>query len=140
MLKTPVIVRLQAAPMGTGDVLSIFILKGVIMLLSDLHWEGPNSLEEICIWGIGPMKMLNEIFSEHVEEDEDERLTYLYYEMRNKIEGMEKTLNRFGHEMLFGNVSIENQNILKKIPGRGQKEVKELLEKLVEKYSKEVVC
>ena len=103
------------------------------MLLSDLHWKGQDSLEEICIWGIGPMKELNEILSEY--DENDQRITFLYYELRGKLEQTEKALCRFINEMTYGNVSVQNQQLLKKIPGRAQKEAKELLETLAEKYA-----
>jgi hypothetical protein len=95
------------------------------MLLSELHWEGPQSLEELNTWGLDPLKEFIEIFDEtygqNIYGPEDGRAVFLYYQMRGLVEGIEKTLYRFMTEM-DGDKSIEDQNkiLVDRIPQHKQ--------------------
>ena len=62
-----------------------------------------DGLEEIVTWGILPLKELVSIMDEELEVVKDEplnheRLLFLMYELRNKLEDVEKTLYRFEDE------------------------------------------
>ena len=97
------------------------------MLLSELHWGGPQSLEELDTWGLDPLKEFIEIFDEtygqrqNISEPEDGRAVFLYYQMRGLVEGIEQTLYRFMTEM-DGDKSIEDRNkiLVDRIPQHSQ--------------------
>jgi len=74
---------------------------GKAMRLCDFHYEGGGNLEELIIWGTGPMKELVNILDETIDDMDDvdcERLLFIMYELRNKIEDLEGAIYRFINE------------------------------------------
>ncbi len=67
-------------------------------MLHQIKWDDGLGLEEIVTWGLNPIKELLEILDEH-NEDEDSRLTFFYYEIRNKLQEIEATLYRMRREI-----------------------------------------
>ncbi|MBN2178223.1 MAG: hypothetical protein JW743_02185 [Deltaproteobacteria bacterium] len=66
------------------------------MRLKDIDWNGGKGAEEVVIWGIKPIQWLLELFDEtFIQEDlepEDERATWFYYELRDKVDELERYL------------------------------------------------
>jgi hypothetical protein len=75
------------------------------MLLEELHWEGPQTIEDLNTWGIDPILDQLERFDEYcqptswgqISGEEDPVLVYFYYELRHKVERLQRAIYR-----LFG--------------------------------------
>ncbi len=65
--------------------------------ITDIKWTGDRTFEEIVIWFCDPMKEFLEMHDEHSEEN-DVRATFLYYEMKNKVDDLSKLLYRLMHD------------------------------------------
>jgi len=63
------------------------------MSLSHYKWENGDNLEEIVVWTINPMMELLEMYDEYTEEENDKRLTFFYYALREKLEELEEVIN-----------------------------------------------
>ena len=70
------------------------------MRLSEIKWEGPETLDEVIIWGVEPLKELDRILDERIEDlEDDKRLLYVHYMIRNGLEELEDALNRLAGEI-----------------------------------------
>ena len=62
--------------------------------ISDIEWQGATTFEEMDVWFCLPMleflKMFDEEFVMNQHGPEDERAAFYYYEMRNKVEDLQK--------------------------------------------------
>ena len=65
------------------------------MNLSRFDWEDGNNLEKITIWVSDPMKQLLEIYNEYTEENNDKRLTFFYYALREKLEELDEVIYKW---------------------------------------------
>ena len=75
------------------------------MLLEELKWEGPQTMEEVVTWGILPMQGLLERLDEYCQPSvlsnhpEDPAMVFFYYDFKVKIKRLEKTLYRLMDEI-----------------------------------------
>lgn len=73
------------------------------MLLEELQWEGPETVEEIKAWGIEPLLTELELFDHYCTPDtgeaEDPLLSYFYYSMRSRVQRLQKVLYRMADQM-----------------------------------------
>ncbi|MBN2282754.1 MAG: hypothetical protein JXO48_02580 [Deltaproteobacteria bacterium] len=70
------------------------------MRLKDVKWENGKGAEDVVLWGIAPMKWLIDMFDGHevdgaVEVDE-EKVMWLFYELKNKLDDLEEYLLMVG--------------------------------------------
>lgn len=70
------------------------------MLLEDIKWEGPSTVEEIHAWGIEPLLDQLEVFDYYCERHfESSALGFFYYDFRDRVERLNRALYRFADEM-----------------------------------------
>ena len=87
-----------------GENLQAFLfLRGAIMsFISEIEWKGATTFEEIDVWFCLSMleflKMFDEEFGMNQYGPEDTRAVFYYYEMRNKVEDLQKLLIRLYDE------------------------------------------
>jgi len=66
--------------------------------ISEIEWQGATTFEEIDVWFCLPMleflKMFDEEFGMNQHGPEDPRAVFYYYEMRNKVEDLQKLFIR----------------------------------------------
>ena len=74
------------------------------MRLREFKYDGGSNMEELCCWGIGPMKMLvgymDDIIENEMEEMESpgSKMLFIMYELLDKLEELEETILRFKKE------------------------------------------
>ena len=61
-------------------------------LLRHIDWDNGNNLEEIVVWITNPMRELLEMYDEYTEEDNDKRLTFFYYALREKLDELDEVI------------------------------------------------
>ena len=70
--------------------------------ISEIEWNGAATFEEIDVWFCLPMleflKMFDEEYGMNQHGPEDPRAVFYYYEMRNKVEDLQKLLIRLHDE------------------------------------------
>lgn len=89
--------------LGTSFSMRLFLLEGVNMserYLMDT-WPGKMNLQDVTVWGIDPLLMLNDIFDREIF-DEDAELVFLHYEQKSKLQNLTDVLYRFDlYQMLL---------------------------------------
>ncbi len=112
------------------------------MLLEELHWEGPGTVDELDVWGISPILDQLERFDEYiqpccVESKEDEGLVFFYYDLKHKVERLQKTIYRLFDEMDGSGNSPADQvmDLIREVSVETRKNIKERLERV---YLKDV--
>ena len=74
------------------------------MRLSQFKYDGGSNMEELCVWGTGPMKMLvgymDEIIEGEMEEMESpgDKMLFIMYELLDKLGELDETILRFVKE------------------------------------------
>lgn len=70
--------------------------------ISEIDWDGAITFEEMEVWFCLPMleflKMFDEEFVMNQHGPEDERAAFFYYEMRNKVEDLQKLFYKLHDE------------------------------------------
>jgi len=67
------------------------------MRLQEIEWDNGKGAEDLVIWGIKPIQWLLELFDEtYIQRDfpepEDESACWFYYEIKGKLEELERYL------------------------------------------------
>lgn len=77
------------------------------IILEDLKWEGFQTFDEIITWGLDPIRHTLEIFDQncvqsHIHGDDPE-LAGFYYDIRTKVERLDRVLQRMGNDVRGNN-------------------------------------
>lgn len=81
------------------------------MLLSEISYTeaGAIALEELATWGVHPLKQYLYLFSEFFCKTDNSRAHWLYEEMFDRVDLLEKTVTRLAFEM-HGERQAKDQN------------------------------
>lgn len=63
------------------------------MRLSTLP-ESILSLEEIQVWGIGPLQKMLKLYNEHFLDDADAEEQFFYYDIQDRVDEIEMAVNK----------------------------------------------
>ena len=100
------------------------------MLLSKISYTelGPQAIEELATWGIQPLQGMLDMFNEFDQDSSSRHAGWLFYEIRDRLDLIEKTLYRLANEM-DGKRSLEDRNkdLIDRLPDEVQPQIHEFL-------------
>ena len=105
--------------------------------VTDIKWQGAETFWEIEVWFCLPMleflKMFDEEFVMNQFGPEDSRAAFYYYEMRNKIEDLQKLFSKLYDEYTKNPIPVLDKSEMEPLSDESKKMLAEKLATIREK-------